>query len=41
MLDDQGLAVKPDSDPDRDVGFDWQGFTVFEALPSSIEIDET
>ena len=28
MTDDQGLIVRPDEDPARDLGFDWQGFTV-------------
>ena len=40
MTDDQGLIVKPDEDPARDLGFDWQGFTVFEILPVSMDIDE-
>ena len=35
--DDQGLIVQPDVDPGRDLGFDWQGFTV---LRLSIEVDE-
>ena len=40
MTDDQGLIVKPDKDPARDLGFDWQGFTVFEILLISIDIDK-
>ena len=40
MSDDQGLIVKPAEDPSRDLGYDWQGVTVFENLPLSMDIDE-
>ena len=40
MLDDRGLTVKPEHDPDRDLGFLWQGFTVSQILPTSIEVGE-